>query len=897
MRLISLTLTGIGPFAGREHVDFAALTRSGLFLIEGPTGAGKSTIIDAIVFALYGDVSGSETSKDRIRSDLCTVDDPSEVVLEFEVGGVLHRITRNPAYERAKARGTGTTKENARQLLEIPDGSVPAMKDAKEIGVYIRQRLGLSAEHFRQLVVLPQGEFDALLRATPRQRFEVLGSLIDDGFLARVQEDLRDRADEAIAVRTEALTQSETILGHIRERITETDPDLLDPESALDAPAVVEVIAEFARRAETAREHLTQTSAQAATASEAATLAEQTLMTARATTAAIQRRDQAREAAARWDPDWSTADAEHLRRTQAEMSARRARLEPLAQWEADEPKRAARAKALADNVARATARVSDLRAATDALPERRIQADLAVAQAERAVAEEPAAQAAVDHVKALRTASADLATAQTALDQARQADAIADKELETQRRRLQTARTEANNLLRGQLDQRAAHLAALLVDGDACPVCGSVEHPAPAADPDTELITDDDVAAADARVQELEQAEGASAQRRTATLEAIEVAAHGVADARARLGDTDLTVLDEQLRAAEATLTQLRTSAQALEPARKARQQVEHDAADVAAQLEDAVVAATTASNEQRAERERIAAAQAALAEQVGDDTTATALLERLTSQADALEELLAALESVAAYPAGIDPATASAKLEEASQRRKVADAAAAAAQAEHARIDGAHHAVTGLAERWNAACTAAADIVAEVEPVIALGDLVSARSAANVRKTTLQAYAVQRRFRAVLAAASLHLERMSSGHYAFVLETEASRGQAGLGIAVHDLWTGRERDPATLSGGETFYASLSLALGLADVVREENGGVDLQTLFVDEGFGSLDQDSLELVLDQLDALRSRGRTVGVISHVTEMKEWVHDRLEVIPDAPGQGSHISQTGL
>ena len=142
-----------------------------------------------------------------------------------------------------------------------------------------------------------------------------------------------------------------------------------------------------------------------------------------------------------------------------------------------------------------------------------------------------------------------------------------------------------------------------------------------------------------------------------------------------------------------------------------------------------------------------------------------------------------------------------------------------------------------------------------------------------------------------------MHLERMSSGKFSFVIDEQAAgRAQAGLGIDILDAWTGQTRDPESLSGGETFYASLSLALGLADIVREESGGVSLDTLFVDEGFGSLDADTLSVVLDQLDALRSRGRVVGVISHVAEMKDWVHDRIVVRPGPPGVGSTIAQPG-
>jgi DNA repair protein SbcC/Rad50 len=186
--------------------------------------------------------------------------------------------------------------------------------------------------------------------------------------------------------------------------------------------------------------------------------------------------------------------------------------------------------------------------------------------------------------------------------------------------------------------------------------------------------------------------------------------------------------------------------------------------------------------------------------------------------------------------------------------------------------------------------------VLQATDTAIRLGDLVSARSSANTRRLTLQAYAVQHRFKGVLEAATVHLERMSGGHFALELDDSSSgNAHAGLGITVRDVWSNTVRDTKALSGGETFIASLALALGLADVVREENGGVDLNTLFVDEGFGSLDQESLQQVLDQLDSLRSRGRVVGVISHVTEMKDWVHDWLRIVPGPRGTGSRIQQS--
>jgi exonuclease SbcC len=894
MRLLHLSMTGIGPFRHRQPtVDFASLARSGLFLIEGPTGAGKSTIIDAIVFALYGTVAGEDSSKARIRSDLCQPDEPSEVILEFEIGGVPHRITRSPAYLRPKARGTGTTTEKARQLLEILDGSVPPMKDAVEIGSYITERLGLSAAHFRQLVVLPQGEFDALLRASPKERFDVLGSLIDDGFLAKVQQDLRERADTAIVEREAAAREADTLLEHLRERVREYDEHILPADDVMiDAAEITRLQDDLSVRVTTTRDDVTAREAEAVVARSTAALATQALSMARE---AAQARDQlavARRAVREFEPTWADSTAEELRGAAAELSAHRTRLEPWVAWEAGEDERLAEERRLAEAVAAAAAHVQTIREQGTTLPARRADADEAVATATLAAAGLDSAQAEVTRIESLVAAAAELQTARNTLAEARADESRAAAALEERRKALHVARTAAGQALRTQLDQRAAHLARQLAQGQPCPVCGATEHPHPADASHGDVVTDDDVAELEAKVAELDQAEQLAAAAHVAAQEKVQIATGDVAGPEARLGSIDPATLPEQHRGAREHCEAIARSAATLASAQQARSALAKEESELAERLEGAVAAESAALVQQRAAGDRVAAERAALRDQVGSDTTASALLAKLSDQAQAVERLLAALQRTAATEVARDVTAAQADDQQAQARLTEVEAALARAQTAYTRASETAGATTALVQRWHDAQSTAANVLARTAPVIELGDLVSARTTANVRRTTLQAYAVQRRFESVLEAASIHLERMSSGHYVFALETEASRGQAGLGIAVRDLWSGRDRDPATLSGGETFYASLSLALGLADVVREENGGVDLHTLFVDEGFGSLDQGALELVLDQLDALRARGRVVGVISHVTEMKEWVHDRLEVVPISPTEGSRI-----
>ncbi|MEV5905825.1 SbcC/MukB-like Walker B domain-containing protein, partial [Streptomyces sp. NPDC052127] len=182
-----------------------------------------------------------------------------------------------------------------------------------------------------------------------------------------------------------------------------------------------------------------------------------------------------------------------------------------------------------------------------------------------------------------------------------------------------------------------------------------------------------------------------------------------------------------------------------------------------------------------------------------------------------------------------------------------------------------------------------------EYDRVARLAGLTAGTSADNERKMRLEAYVLAARLEQVAAAATVRLQRMSSGRYTLVhSDDRAGRGRSGLGLHVVDAWTGRERDTATLSGGETFFASLALALGLADVVTDEAGGVRLDTLFIDEGFGSLDDQTLDEVLDVLDSLRERDRSVGIVSHVADLRRRIHAQLEVVKGR--SGSLVRQRG-
>lgn len=891
MRLRRLDISGIGPFRGQESIDFDALTRSGLFLIEGPTGAGKSTIIDAITYALYGSVAGGrESTTDRIRSDLADSTTPSYVELEFDVAGRTYVIRRQPAYSRPKLRGEGMIKENAKQSLRAADGSMEPLTDAREIAMAVQRLLGLSVEHFRKLVVLPQGEFDALLRASPADRFEVLGRLIDDGFMERVQEDLVARGRAAEALRSEIQARVQEIASTLCSRATEA-LDEVPPAADLDSDQIADLLAALDVRVHEAQLAVEALTGPAHDAAEAATIAESTVSRAREGAAALEALERTRTALPQ---EWRAAPADQLRQRRSEVAALIGRLEPYVTWEAEASERRAHSEALATAAQQAREQVESLSMQAQALPEQRTECDRLRQAAVASAATLPQATAEVERLDSLITTAESLRRGEADLAKAAETAAKADGEAERCREALLRAREQRVALLERRLAHSAADLAARLRDGDPCPVCGSLDHPDVASTEAGALVTDAEVEDAESAVRLAEEQEAMATSVAASARNALRDVQSAIDGLRGRLADVDITGLEGALSDATGAVTQAKAAADTASALTTRLAEID---AQIAA-LNDATAAAATARAQAEArlaaDTERTERETAALLAVVGEGTTATAAIEAARKEATAIDSALEAFEKAAAHV--VDG--------QLSEREAAAVAARAAshdlrarlelATQAQARITATRDAVAALADEWAAAHADIADVLRATDTAVTLGQLVSAQSKANTRRLTLQSYAVQRRFRNVLDAATVHLERMSGSHFAFELDESAGRGQSGLGIAVRDQWSGAVRDPKALSGGETFIASLALALGLADVVREENGGVDLQTLFVDEGFGSLDQESLQQVLDQLDALRTRGRVVGVISHVTEMKDWVHDRVVVVPGTPGQGSTLLQ---
>ena len=981
MRVHSLSLTAFGPFADTVDVDLDEVGRDGLFLLWGPTGAGKTTLLDGVVYALYGTVPGARGEERRLRSDHATDAVRTEVSCEVSLGGERLRVIRRPEQSRPKKRGSGTTTEQAKLTVQrwARDSWEPVSTRIDEGSDYLRTRLGLSAEQFCQVVLLPQGDFARFLRADPEDRGRLLRTLFDVGRFARAEEWL---AGERLAARAGLETvraSMSTLLARVAQIADAEVPEELAPElvgagpGACVSPWVSTVRADAGVR-------LSAAAAAADAAADEAAVVDRQLTAARALAERHARRNRARADLARLVAEEAT-----LAPVRAERDAGR-RAEPLRDvlegagraalaaeesaavlaaartgWAAvacgreptstlarelrdsaaevrallpEEDRAQAlgrRLRSLDAAVERLTARCREAASAADSSPLRLAEQERRVEAAQDAAARLPGLRAArdstADALAAGREAerrTTDLEAAQSAARSAREA--------------WTDGRERWLDLRAARLDGMAAELAAGLVHGSDCPVCGATEHPRPATSDGPVVTADDDERARE--VVERAEARSAAASALVADLEGR------LAGLRARAGGRSVAELADLLHEQEAELRSATGRAGALEDARRTR------AALLAER--DATAARLAADREElgarTAERE---AAQAALRELTqrltavrGDDRDLPGRVRRLADEAERCEAVLAAEADELRNRAAADTARTAAEQRAAEAGfEDVLSAAAALPRAgrmavldrrieDHDRLLSGVRAIlaepeladlgpppdldalvqrcTEVTRRREDAvavldrarrCSSALEGIAgeitatqleleerraEADQLAELADLVNGRGA-NTLRMRLQSFVLAARLEQVAEVASRRLNEMSGGRYTFLHSDAQARNGArgGLGLDVLDEYTGIRRPTKTLSGGESFMASLALALGLADVVSAESGGVQIDTLFVDEGFGTLDASALDAVMSVLDELRRGGRTVGVISHVEELRTRIPTRLEVIAGRDG----------
>jgi exonuclease SbcC len=1020
MKPLILELQAFGPFAHRQVIDFRLLGSKTFFLIHGPTGSGKTTILDGMCFALFGDSSGGERDGRQMRSHHAGLDTLTEVRFDFALGTDRYRVRRVPEQMRRALRGGGETVQNPKadlwRIVSEAGGEkeAPVASGWADVTRKIVELLGFDSRQFRQVIMLPQGKFREFLMANSQERESILQTLFGTELYKRIEDSLKNAAN-ALARDSETVrTQRQTLL------------DQANAASEADLEA----------RLQGQKDELARCQGEERKAAAAASQAEKALAEARGVAARFAELDAATQgllSLANEQPAWlekrkqlglahqaaSTVPYEAAMLEAAQLlSAEQTQtgkllkvVEAAGKVKTDADALLATANASAPEIDKTIGRLAELDALATkvaALGELRTQHAAAVeseALAGRALAEaqdklksanlaiasltelvqrtEVLAAAHAGHKASAERSSlavdqlGALAKARTQLKADQATLALQEAVLKAAEALLLSSRKDLEGTRQGWIAGQAARLALALTEGQACPVCGATEHPAPAHGTE-ELISDDALKAVEDRVQAAEKTFQDAEKKLAQVQDTIRAGAERIADLERALGPTDgrpeaeliaerdkaLTTAREADQAAQAVpglkekLALDRLSFEKLEgsvslhlaAAQKAQASLQQIAGQrqereagippelaEAKALQSAREVADNRIKQLRSQIENASQAAQEAAKRLGESNaqlgssrehgkTLDKQLKKKTEEFSARLQA-AGFADTAAYQAAklsnadatrLDEAIrnndAALKAAEERLRRATSDSATLTRPAidkfaeDHESAKTALLAASGIVQQllvtlqgttgFVASLTDLAKRFRDIEDRYAVIKRVSdVANGNNPQRMSFQRYVLATLLEEVLAATTTRLRIMSRGRYEMrrKIEPVNQRAAAGLDLEIFDHYTGTARAAGTLSGGESFLASLALALGLSDVVQSYAGGIRLDAIFVDEGFGTLDPESLDFAIRALKDLQQAGRLVGIISHVTELKEWIDARL--VLSATQGGSEAAFVGV
>ena len=863
MKPLRLILSAFGPYANETQVDFTLFGEDGLFLIAGDTGAGKTTIFDAISFALYGEASGGrEKRKSRsFRSDYASPGTETYVELTFRHRDNVWHIRRNPEYERPKKSGEGTTTQAANAALTSLD-SGEVIEGLKDVNEKVYELLGLTQDQFTQTVMIAQGDFLKILNASSDERRALFQKLFNTSVYSDLQQKLQEMNSACAREKADLDRRITIAAGKI-----DPEPDFPERESierCKDEPKYADLLAESLSRLieseRAARKNAGQEKTEAGARMDALI-------------AAIEQGKAV------------NADLDALERTEADLALlldQQSGMDDLAQ----QLEKARKAQRLASDEALLASNRENLQKQRKALE----SASATLESAEKALPEAAARQ---------REAEALMPEADALLASARQLSVcipvLGDlenrrKQLERQKKRmteLLEASTRADSAYtaakEGYYRSQAGLLAAELEEGKPCPVCGALSHPKP-AQLTAEAVTREEMERADqrhrqaadalheadnalaacqaavdtgtARLREMNIAEGETERRLEQRISEMESRAKQYREAveAARKTCVDLTVRMEKSRT-EAEQGQKRLSS-LLETEERLEQQFREHCAAAGFEDERAYQLAKLPDMKMRDIELRLKA--------YGEQK------KSLTDQAATLREKLNGKERVSL--SGLEEQQRAWKA-----KKEAAEKAEAALMKKLALHDDSLREIREARRQQKR----------KEENWAVIRDLYNCcagiTGGARRAKMTFEAYVQQYYFKQVVAAANRRLSVLTDGLFTLRCKEEARNRvrQSGLDLDVLDHATGQWRDVSTLSGGESFLASLALALGLSDIVQAQSGAIRMEAMFIDEGFGTLDDNALRNSLRVLSDLADGKRLIGIISHVRDLEERIEKQIVV----------------
>ena len=938
MRPLKLKLSAFGPYKGVTEIDMEKLGERGLYLITGDTGAGKTTIFDAITFALFGEASGENRTAGLLRSKYAEPETPTEVEMCVRYRGQDYTVKRNPEYERPAKRGGGTTIQKADAELWLPDGAV--LTKPREVDRKILESLGVTHQQFSQIAMIAQGDFLKLLLADTKERQEIFRKLFETEHYKALQMQILSDAKRLFVEKEDARKA-------IEHYVQSTTADPLSPlsvelehahQGAMLTADVLTLLERIIADDEMRRGQLETEINEANAALEmisghlTAIGAYQKLQSDRSRTKA-----QLEEAEPKLDVLQKHYEAEQAREPErkelerritvlTEMLPQYAELGTLLQAQATREKELEKLiSEQAQRTAKQTKGQQQLEAAKRELQTLgSVEAELATKQA--------AQEANARKQSELRS----LQMTYEALSRKQRTLKTAQEDLKTAITRFEEADASYKERNRAVLCEQAGILACSLKPGDTCPGGGhAITEESHLAILSEAAPTEADVQKAQKLSEQLRmemEEKSRTAKGRKGEYEAS--AQHVLQQCAALLGDVKLqnpdaptgtvmvtaAALNEGYQRMRAACADAQAAAGALEATvkelmlqakRKASFEEQIPAAEqklekLNEQIRQAEAREIELQAAQKAARDEIEKQQAKLPFPTEREARAEiSRLDGLRTRADAAlaqaEQALRAEEKTLAELRG--------SLQQLAEQVKTAEGAqydAGTERAEQTRLSGLRQqrraeadGVIARIETNKAQLTrikeGAAELSEKERHYAWMSELSNTANGtvAGSEKMTLETYIQTTYFDSILRRANTRLMIMSDAQYELVRRKSADniKSQSGLELDVLDHYNGTLRSVKTLSGGESFKASLSLALGLSDEISSSVGGIRLDTMFVDEGFGSLDEDSLHAAIQALAELTEGHRLVGIISHVGELKQQIDKQLVVTKDRAG-GSQV-----
>ncbi len=928
MRPLKLEMSAFGPYAGRTVIDFEKLGDRGLYLITGDTGAGKTTIFDAIVFALYGDSSGNSRKPGMFRSKYADPETPTYVELSFALRGKTYSVRRSPEYERPMKRGSGMRQVPSDAEFRNPDGTV--VTKVRDVTDAVIKTVGLTREQFMQIAMIAQGDFRRLLLADTQTRREIFRSIFGTGFYQRFQESVRQDASDLWKEIQEAVRSMKQSVSAVfydgdeelreavenlknsafsnEEDLSPLEEAIVRDESAIQASdeagkALGEQLSLLERRIKEAEDRealekkLLETGKAVKEAETAAEKARKSLEESRGKLKETEGLEQKIGALTARLPEYDVRDG-----LKAAADLTEAELKTAENGEKD-------AKTEEEDAGKALA---DMKAELEKIRGAAGRKEALLREKERAEKE----------TETLARAEKDLKALISALSQA-----------ETEKQTYGSLRKEAlaaadryNAMYVLFLDAQAGFLAETLEEGRPCPVCGSTEHPAPAGRPE-EAPSEDELKDAESERDNAKEKAENSANALGILNERIGNFRKNVADGLSGLPGIlpdglpeDLDGLKKNVRdrilSDKEIIRTLKDSAAAEEKNEKREKTLEKEIPEQEKTLSekarahaDLVTKGAALREKLRQEKERLEGYRETLA--YASRADADQALTEMRDTKEAAEKNASAAETASREA---DEALAAAKAAEETLRGQLrtgekpdTEALKAEKTALEARQNALSQSVRTLHTRRETNRKALRELQDKQKAYAekmerytwmrSLSDTVNGTLSGQER-VMLETYVQTAFFDRIVARANVRFMMMSDGQYELVRRKTAAdlHGQSGLELDVIDHYNGSVRAVNTLSGGESFMASLSLALGLSDEIQASAGGIRLDTMFVDEGFGSLDPDTLRTALNALAGLADQNRLVGVISHVGELKERIGKQIVVTKEKSGGSRVTVETG-